>query len=134
MDGQCGTALNQCLVGPFKDVADTADEYKWQCEGQYLGTTAHCSLGKPKDGVCGPAHEDTRTSVPTGTAACEAGTRSSVTTTTANYTWTCASTNGGATSSTCTACRTGYTWNGSSCVKIDYQCIGNVPLNATLVS
>lgn len=77
MDGQCGTALNQCLVGPFKDVADTADEYKWQCEGQYLGTTAHCSLGKPKDGVCGSANGSTVPTAPTSNL-CSAGTASAV--------------------------------------------------------
>ena len=46
-NGSCNNAVtNGCATGTFRDVADTAAQWKWACVGSCDGTTAECS--KPK--------------------------------------------------------------------------------------
>ena len=55
VNGQCGTTKDSCVSGDFVDIADTATDYKWQCNGKNGGTTKPCSLKKPTqpvNGVC----------------------------------------------------------------------------------
>src|SRR5690606_38436076 len=57
--GSCGTSLNSCASGTFRDVTDTSGEYKWTCgtnisctNSQAGSTMVSCSLSKP---ACGTA-------------------------------------------------------------------------------
>jgi hypothetical protein len=72
----------------------------------------------PIDGRCGPANGTATSSAPT-TNLCSAGSASSITTTTTNYTWTCNGSNGGRDDS-CSAPR----------IRTNQSCTG-LPLNAS---
>lgn len=53
IDGKCGFMQNSCVAGTFKDRADTATQWVWDCVGQDGGVTANCTKNKPGP-YCGP--------------------------------------------------------------------------------
>lgn len=60
VNGVCGSTNNVCTSGTSTDIADTNNNYLWNCVGSNGGTTASCSVVKctdinwsnPESGVC----------------------------------------------------------------------------------
>ena len=104
LNGACGTRVDWCSSGTSKDEADTANHYKWRCEGGCGGTTAYCQSQKPPcsgttlawSGGCSASASTTRSGSSvtlTTTESCRSG----------SATFACsAGTWGSATSATCT--------------------------------
>ena len=44
--GRCGSALNSCEVGTFKNLPDTEEYYRWQCTGSSSDINVACSKRK----------------------------------------------------------------------------------------
>lgn len=117
--GQCGTANGTgvpsvpaggaaCSIGA-QSVTDSAGDdgsFDWNCMGDYGGSNATCSATRttPINGTCGAADDVVTTTMPSGTAACSAG---SLTATDSGgndgeFNWNCLGANGG-TSQSCSA-------------------------------
>lgn len=47
VNGKCGSSLNSCAPGTFREVTDTSTSYLWNCLGSNSGTTASCNIAKP---------------------------------------------------------------------------------------
>ena len=78
------------------------------------------------NGACGAAHGTVQSTAPS-TTRCNAGEPSAVSTSSADkYTWSCVGENAGTTAN-CTACKSGFTWNGSACIsnKVNGVCGSN---------
>lgn len=57
IDGQCSSSVNSCQSGSFYNVADSATQSLWKCNGAGGGLTILCSSSfstTPVDGVCSP--------------------------------------------------------------------------------
>jgi len=111
LNGVCGSAngtnsytsptTNLCNPGNASLVSGSGP-WTWTCVGLNGGTTSStCTVNKIEDGVCGSANGSYYPSAPT-TNLCNPG-NASLVSGSGPWTWTCASTNGGATSGTCTA-------------------------------
>jgi len=110
VNGVCGSSnganltsapiANFCSTGNASSVSGSGP-WTWTCAGLNKGYTPTCTANKIEDGVCGTANGSNYSSAPS-TDLCNPGNASSVSGS-GPWTWTCASTNGGATSGTCTA-------------------------------
>jgi hypothetical protein len=155
--GVCGSAAggsavasqpssNQCSYGTYQDLSDTGSYWQWRCNGNPNSPTCQRARITSVNGSCGSANGSTTlTGMPSGTAACSAGTRTNTNTTSlgmfTSYTWDCAGSGGGSTAScsgsgssggggTCTGPTGGTmfdgmcaTYSGYNC---EYHCCGGV--------
>ena len=46
LNGSCGKSLNSCSVGKLEDIADTSEDYLWNCLGGNGGSNANCGQKK----------------------------------------------------------------------------------------
>ena len=89
VNGACNsTALNSCLNGTYRDIADTNTKHKWSCDGFRGGSNALCDLGKNVDGACR-----------TDYAGCLYGTYKTGVNNNTHYRWECNGLNGGSNAS-----------------------------------
>jgi len=100
------TGLCDALTPTASAVTTNATTYTWACKGSGGGTFAACSANigaalPVVNGTCGSANGGNYTSTPTS-GLCSAGTAGAVSTGSTTYDWTCAGSNGGA-SSACQA-------------------------------
>jgi hypothetical protein len=100
-----GSAL--CAAGTASVVTGTGP-WSWQCQGQNGGATAACSAalftnGVPVTGVCGPASGTTIPDQPNANLCASGWVESAPTYTGGGWTWICSGSNGGASSSLCSA-------------------------------
>ena len=51
LDGACGTAVNSCSPGTYRNEANTDTHIKWRCEGACRGTTADCEAPRGCSGA-----------------------------------------------------------------------------------
>ena len=133
VNGQCGTTKDSCVSGDFVDIADTATDYKWQCNGKNGGTTKPCSLKKPTQPVNGVCAKNVTVPVD-GTKLvnyakanpslfCDPGTLVSPELSNGKLTWKCAWLNGWDPSQKCVAsCPSDYSLQNGACIKIEKKC------------
>ncbi len=50
-NGTCGSSINYCNSGTFRDLADNSTQYLWECLGESGGTNASCTSEKGSLGV-----------------------------------------------------------------------------------
>ncbi len=120
VNGVCGSAQDTdvsaqptgtaaCAAGTYNaGAADTNEKYIWDCVGLNGGTTAtgcYASITTvTTNGTCGTANATTVSALPTGTAACSAGTyNAGAADTNEKYIWNCVGLNGGTTATGCEA-------------------------------
>jgi len=103
-------SANLCSVGSSSEVSGSGP-WDWTCAGSGGGATDSCSANLSVNGVCGTASGAYRTTAPSGSILCSAGTASAVSGS-GPWTWTCAGLYGGTTSGTCTS----YVQYVSACV------------------
>jgi hypothetical protein len=95
INGACGTTLNQCVTGIFKDLNDSGNISQWQCMGINQGqSSATCqkinSVSTPINGSCGVSNNS-----------CMSGDLQDLADSSSNYIWKCNGRNGGASSPNC---------------------------------
>lgn len=89
-DGACGGTNNTCGAGTLNDIADSASQYLWNCNGTNGGANASCSQNKPPvNGICD-------NSVING---CTVGTLNDIADSSTYSLWNCDGSNGGTTAS-----------------------------------
>ena len=147
--GSCGTSSGAtlsdapkdglCNAGAASAVSGTGP-WAWTCVGSNGGTTAACSSAKSapvttaNDGVCGPTNGQTLGTYAPTSGLCSQGTPSDVEGT-GPWTWTCAGTDGGKTSSCsanycnsgCVAAPTCTPVTGSGCGSANGEDFSSIP-------
>ncbi len=86
---RCGQTLNSCSEGAFVNLADTDEDYRWQCVSDG-GTAATCTKSKASSGQGGVVGRCGAT-----THTCEAGEARPLSSTAEEYRWQCLGGNGG---------------------------------------
>lgn len=61
VDGACGTTVDTCIKGNFKDKPDDEHHYEWECEGSGGGDDVDCEINKSKKVDCVGSWSDNST-------------------------------------------------------------------------
>lgn len=145
VNGSCGSADGDdyssaptsglCGSGTPSDVYGSGP-WTWTCAGQHGGSdSGTCTANKTaapvaENGVCGSAHQQAVSGVPSGSALCSSGLPGSISSTNAGmlgiaYSWDCNGINGGSSDTDCIATNPSGGGSNCSCSLSNYGCPGD---------